>query len=352
MNDTKALFASFLKQQPTSTLNKNVQKIDVQSRVTYDMFKNGLNAINIKLPEKTVKRIFKQIDSNASGDIDYLEWISFLDPRLLGGLNPHRKINNKSLTTLTDDELKQMNNMIARLEILAERASERGVRLMIDAEQTYFQPAIDHLVLGLQRKYNRTIPLIYNTYQCYLKDSYSRLVVDIERAKREGFLFAAKTVRGAYMVQERKRAAELQLEDPIQPSIDATHDNYDKCVDYILQHIEIADIMVATHNEQSVRYVESRMRELLIPAKGGGVFFGQLLGMCDHVTFTLGVMGFSVFKYVPYGQIQEVIPYLLRRAEENSNLLGSATKERKLIARELIRRTVPSLLKHLKPIQD
>jgi proline dehydrogenase len=354
--DTKRLFATFLAQQQKGSFDKKIPKIDMNTKITFADFQNGLKAINVNLNEKISKRLFKRIDSNKSGDIDYLEWISFLDPRLLGGLHPTYKLrkdqNQKhAITTLSEEEMKQLNNMIVRLEILAERAAQRSVRLMVDAEQTYFQPAIDHLVLGLQRKYNKETPLIYNTYQCYLKDAHSRLLVDIERAKREGFLFAAKLVRGAYMVQERKRSHELEIEDPICDDIEHTHQMYHKCVDLMLDNIDIADVMIASHNEKSVQYVEKRMRDVGIPAKGGGVFFGQLLGMCDHVSFTLGVMGFSVYKYVPYGKIDEVIPYLLRRAEENSNLLGSATKERQLIFRELLRRRLPFLLDYVNRVK-
>jgi len=248
------------------------------------------------------------------------------------------------LKTLTEEELQQMNAAIARLERLAEKAAEFKVRLMVDAEQTYFQPAIDHLVLHLQRKYNREFPVIYNTYQSYLKDSYSRIELDLARARKERFFFAAKLVRGAYMVQERKRARDRKYESPIQDTLEDTHANYHKCVDLILENIEYADVMVASHNEKTVKHVIHKMQELGIAVRGGGVFFGQLLGMCDHVSFSLGHSGYMVYKYVPYGPVHEVIPYLLRRAEENSNMLGNAGKEIKLLKKELLRRRLPFLI--------
>ena len=139
------------------------------------------------------------------------------------------------------------------------------------------------------------------------------------------------------MIQERKRANDMNYEDPIQPNLQATHDNYHQVVEKLLKHPK-AHVLVATHNETTVRLVTGMMSSLNIPRTGGGVFFGQLLGMCDHVSFSLGHCGYSVYKYVPYGPIHDVIPYLIRRAEENSDMLGGATKERKLLAKELWRR--------------
>ncbi len=126
--------------------------------------------------------------------------------------------------------------------------------------------------------------------------------------------------------------------DPIQPNIQATHANYHKTLDLILSNIKHANIMVATHNENTVRHAVTKMNELQIPSQGGGVYFGQLLGMCDHVSLTLGANNYSVYKYVPYGPVTEVIPYLIRRAEENSDILGGVQKERKMLWNEFVRR--------------
>jgi proline dehydrogenase len=130
----------------------------------------------------------------------------------------------------------------------------------------------------------------------------------------------------------------LGYRDPIQPNIEATHANYHRVVDRILQNVKMSNVMVASHNENSVRFTVQKMQEYGIPASGGGVFFGQLLGMCDHVSFTLGANGYAVYKYVPYGPVQEVVPYLIRRAEENSDILGGVGKETKMIWEELNRR--------------
>lgn len=168
-------------------------------------------------------------------------------------------------------------------------------------------------------------------------------MLDLERSHREGFIFAAKAVRGAYMIQERKRSKDMNYDDPIQDNIQNTHENYHKIVDVLLED-KIAHIMVASHNEKTVLHVTKRMEELNIPKRGGGVYFGQLLGMCDHVSFSLGRCGYAAYKYVPYGPIHDVLPYLIRRAEENSDMLGGAGKELRLIKSELKRRWTPKFL--------
>lgn len=139
------------------------------------------------------------------------------------------------LPCLDGEELRQLDALMNRINILAEAAQKSGVRLMVDAEQTYFQPGIDHIVMNLQRKYNREYPAIFGTYQAYLKDATQRLQIDIRRARKENFKFAAKIVRGAYMIAERRRAEELGIEDPIQPDLENTHKNYHRCLDIMFE---------------------------------------------------------------------------------------------------------------------
>lgn len=230
---------------PNPSISRDLQ-------ITYAEFQRGLRGINVSLGESNEAELFKRMDRDGSGSIDFLEWITFLDPKLLGGLNPSLRIaKSTGIARLSQTELEKVHAMIARLESLASLAARHRVRLMIDAEQTYFQPAIDHLVLDLQRKYNRpgSMPVIFNTYQCYLRDSLPRVLLDLERSKREGFTFAAKIVRGAYMVQERKRAREMGYADPIQPSIQHTHD---KSVFFLLR--------VAFCARESAEARESRQR--------------------------------------------------------------------------------------------
>ena len=185
--------------------------------------------------------------------------------------------------------------------------------------------------------------MIFNTYQCYLKDSKERAMTDLTRSERYNFHFAAKLVRGAYMIHERERATMLNIDDPIHDTANATHCTYDEVVELLLRYRANngpgLEIMVASHNEQSIRNATALMNELGLAPDDDCVHFAQLLGMSDHLTYTLGNAGYSAFKYLPYGKVREVVPYLIRRAQENGDVLGNTGKELDLLHKELWRRT-------------
>eukprot|EP01025_Chloroclados_australasicus_P010567 TRINITY_DN1433_c0_g1_i4.p2 TRINITY_DN1433_c0_g1~~TRINITY_DN1433_c0_g1_i4.p2 ORF type:complete len:291 (+),score=58.82 TRINITY_DN1433_c0_g1_i4:991-1863(+) len=244
---------------------------------------------------------------------------------------------------LTDEEFELVDAMITRVGKLAELAAQKDVKLMIDAEHSYFQPAIDHTVQQLQRMYNKDKAVVYNTYQCYLKDSYDHVVWDMERARRGGYVFAGKLVRGAYMVLERRRAEEMNYPSPIHDTIEDTHANYNRVLELVLNEVKDsgkAEVMVASHNQQSIELAISLMDKLELRPRSSGVFFGQLLGMADHLSYTLGRNGYRAYKYVTFGPVEEVIPYLVRRAQENSGMMSGAQLELKLVQNELWRRTI------------
>ena len=248
---------------------------------------------------------------------------------------------------LTETESELADAMLERLDSLAALAERRGVRLMIDAEHSYFQPAIDHIALQLMRKYNSTkeAPVVHNTYQCYLRDAPEKLEKHVDLARREGWHFAAKLVRGAYLHLERDRAAQLGLPDPVHATLDDTHACFDAAVRTVLGRADVqngtshANCLVASHNQASIERAIDAMRDLGLDKRSSKVYFGQLLGMADHLTFTLGQHGYRAYKYVPYGPVYEVLPYLLRRAHENSDLLsGNVAAERAMLLGELKRR--------------
>ncbi|XP_051907516.1 proline dehydrogenase 1, mitochondrial [Hippocampus zosterae] len=281
-----------------------------------------------------------------SGTIDLLDWNSLIDDttkisNLLMVPNLQTGQLEPLLCAFTAEEERQMKRMLQRVDVLANHALKHGVRLMVDAEQTYFQPAISRLTLEMQRKFNTEKPIIFNTYQCYLKEAYDNVTVDVELSRREGWYFGAKLVRGAYMYQERARAAEIGYEDPINPDYEATNKMYHKCLEYLLEDIEHerkSNIMVATHNEDTVEFTLEKMNEMGLSPAENKVYFGQLLGMCDQISFPLGQAGFPVYKYVPYGPVDEVIPYLSRRAQENRGFMKGSKRERSLLWKELKRR--------------
>ncbi|XP_045675722.1 proline dehydrogenase 1, mitochondrial-like [Phyllostomus hastatus] len=304
--------------------------------------------------KKEIESWFTAETLGVSGTLDLLDWSSLIDSRT--ELSKHLVVPNMQtgqleplLSGFTEEEEQQMTRMLQRMDTLAKKALEVGVRLMVDAEQTYFQPAISRLTLEMQRKFNVEKPLVFNTYQCYLRDAYDNVTMDVELARREGWCFGAKLVRGAYMAQERARAAEIGYEDPINPTYEATNAMYHRCLNYVLEelrHNAKAKVMVASHNEDTVRFTLRRMEELGLHPADCQVYFGQLLGMCDQISFPLGQAGFPVYKYVPYGPVMEVLPYLSRRALENSSVMKGAQRERRLLWQELKRRLRTGSLFH------
>jgi Proline dehydrogenase len=417
--------------------------------------------------------LFDAIDYKGDGSIDYQEWSDFNSLLVIGGLEAQaaaaysiRRGTPKEilrilvpqscytgsagagvgaaavpesdlLGELTPSESQEWVDVLRRANELGHAAADASVSVMVDAEQTYLQPAIDEVVTTMQRTFNRpkghywlgkgsrpeeqhilrrakgagtleamtaasvssaaastsmamsdkwpylpldsiatvntrtgrkanttaasllasskaatggdkaeSYPVVYNTFQAYLQDTPSRLELALRRSDNEGWLFGAKLVRGAYMVQERQLAKDKGYKDPIHPNLQATHDCYHRCTDRILKACfeQGAELMVASHNEGSVKHVAANMHNLLAKHGGGsdltttGVSFGQLLGMCDHISFTLGRLGYRCYKYVPYGPVMEVVPYLLRRAQENSDVFGSAGKEINFLKTELKRR--------------
>jgi len=246
-------------------------------------------------------------------------------------------------SALDADEIAAFGAMMRRLDEIVGTAWELGVRLMIDAEHTYFQPCIDQAVLRLQRKFNTEYPAVFGTYQCYLVDCASRLDTDLERARREGFHLGAKLVRGAYMVHERERAAKLGYADPILPTVQATHDSYNNAVDTLLNRCpcpEKTSVVLATHNQDSVELAAGLLLANEAKVSRDRIYFAQLLGMADHLTFPLSSAGFKAYKYLPYGPVAEVLPYLIRRAQENSDALSGAREQRAMMLGELRRRLV------------
>eukprot|EP00602_Paraphysomonas_sp_CaronLab_P000983 CAMPEP_0185031832 /NCGR_PEP_ID=MMETSP1103-20130426/19489_1 /TAXON_ID=36769 /ORGANISM="Paraphysomonas bandaiensis, Strain Caron Lab Isolate" /LENGTH=478 /DNA_ID=CAMNT_0027567485 /DNA_START=238 /DNA_END=1675 /DNA_ORIENTATION=- len=288
-----------------------------------------------------IEEVFKMLDTDDDGMVDYVAWSNRITIEDLYKLTFHCKVKGPLFkATFTNEEREMLTRMRSRLNTLAELASEMDVHMMIDAEHTYFQPAIDNIAYTLMNTYNKKKAVIFTTYQMYLVDSMGRLMTDLKRAELGDYYFAAKLVRGAYMELERKRAEEMGYKDPIQPSKQATDDNYNEGVAEVLRRIrdgKKAELMIASHNQPSVENTVRVMSEYGIP-NDGPVHFAQLMGMADHLTYGLGKQKYKAYKYVPYGQVKEVMPYLTRRAKENSGMLGGAKLEIQMFRTEILRR--------------
>ncbi|XP_074520006.1 hydroxyproline dehydrogenase [Halichoeres trimaculatus] len=242
---------------------------------------------------------------------------------------------------LDDSEVAHFLCGLRRLSKIAE-TSVNKVRVLVDAEYTYMNPALSLVTMAMMKKFNKDGVWIWNTYQCYLKESQSLLQEALRLSKEEGFCLGVKLVRGAYMDKERKLAEKEGRQDPIHRSWEDTNASYNGSLDVMLRAIsqkpERNRIIVATHNEESVRIAAKRMDELGIERDGGSVCFGQLLGMCDHVSLTLAKEGYAIYKSVPYGSVDDTLPYLVRRAQENRTVLQGIRKERDLLRKEFYRR--------------
>jgi len=234
--------------------------------------------------------------------------------------------------------LKEGEKFRARVDQLCERAFGYGLPIMIDAEDSWYQEYIDQVVMEMMEKYNKEKAIVFNTYQMYRKDRLERLKSDHQVAKKKGFLMGAKFVRGAYMEKERERAQEMGYEDPIQPDKPATDRDYNLALKYTIENINDFAVFNGTHNEESSRYMAELMVEKGIAKDDPRCWFSQLYGMSDHISFNLAKEGFNVAKYVPYGPVRFVLPYLMRRAEENTSVKGQTSRELNLLKKEKQRR--------------
>lgn len=225
-----------------------------------------------------------------------------------------------------------------RVNRLCERAYGYGIPIMIDAEDSWYQEIIDKVVMEMMVKYNKEKAIVFNTYQMYRHDRLERLKKDHERAKKEKFFLGAKFVRGAYMEKERARAMEMGYKDPIQPDKPATDRDYNLALKYTLENLNEISVFNGTHNEESSRYMAELMDKMKIPRNDNRCWFSQLYGMSDHISFNLAKEGYNVAKYVPYGPVKFVLPYLMRRAEENTSVKGQTSRELTLIKIERQRR--------------
>ncbi len=235
-------------------------------------------------------------------------------------------------------ETEEWNKVVARFEKVCQASYDSDVALLIDAEESWMQDAADDLVDKMMQKYNKLKPIVFNTLQMYRWDRLDYLKRLHEKAKKEDFFIGMKLVRGAYMEKENERAIEKGYPTPICASKEATDENYDAAVSYMTDHIDRMSIFEGTHNESSTYFLMDLMKEKGLKANDKRIWFGQLYGMSDTISFNLAAEGYNVAKYLPFGPVRDVMPYLIRRAEENTSVAGQTSRELLMIKAERNRR--------------
>ncbi len=241
---------------------------------------------------------------------------------------------------LTDVEALEYAKVKARCLKICETAYQKGVPIMIDAEETWIQDTIDALAMEMMERFNKERVIVYNTYQIYRHDKLEGLKKDFKLAQEKGFLLGVKMVRGAYMEKERKRAFEMGYPSPIQKDKQATDTDYNATLSFCIENIKGIAFVCGTHNEESCKCLTELMHKHQIPVNHPHVYFAQLLGMSDNLSFNLANANYHVTKYVPYGPIKAVMPYLFRRAQENTSVAGQTGRELNLISKEKKRRAI------------
>lgn len=328
----------------------------IHQKLTKDLLKKKLIEIGIK----NVDEFVENVEADSDGIINIFPWYGIVNENKelsetfrIPSLKEGRMV--PLITQINKNEEEMFRNMIARTNRVIEAAEQNNVYVTIDAEQSYFQPAISRIAMEMMYRYNKKKAIIFNTYQSYLKECFEEIESHMDEAERQNFCFGAKLVRGAYIEQERKRAAQLGYPDPTNPSYEATNEMYYNIVDNMFDRIRCNKdagqlhkllLMVASHNEDTIRYVIEQMEINDVHAEDKVIFFAQLLGMSDYITFPLGNAGYTSYKYVPYGPVLDVIPYLSRRAKENRSIMEKLRKEKRLLRKELTRRIVKGQIFH------
>lgn len=255
------------------------------------------------------------------------------------GIIPHRLLAKKNANSkFNQEEALEWKLAMERITMICEAGKENNVPIFIDAEETWFQYAIDQMAEELMKTYNRERAMIYNTVQLYRKDRLQFLKDSFAKAQKDGYKLGVKLVRGAYMEKERDRAKEQRYPSPIHATKADTDRDYDLALKFCIENHPHIEVLAGTHNEKSSKYLAELMVEKGLQPNDGHIFFSQLFGMSDNISFNLAANHYNVVKYVPYGPVLEVMPYLIRRAEENTSIAGQTGRELSLIIKEKARR--------------
>ncbi|HEY6899820.1 MAG TPA: proline dehydrogenase family protein [Puia sp.] len=261
-----------------------------------------------------------------------------LDTAMEAGSGSLMKRYTQAMELLSPEEKEEWQRVSQRMQQICRAAADRKIGVLVDAEETWIQDPVDVLTILMMEQFNRGRTVVYNTIQLYRADRFAFLKDSYEAAVQRDFTLGAKLVRGAYMEKERKRAQEMGYPSPIQPDKESTDSDYNQGVAFCIEHLDRIALIVASHNEYSNLYAVELLREKGLPLNHPHIHFSQLYGMSDNITFNLAKAGCAVSKYLPFGPISDVIPYLMRRAQENSSVSGQTGRELGLIRKELKRR--------------
>lgn len=314
----------------TIPLMKKMAKLNVYSILDYSL--EGIDSE--KEYDKAVEEFLANVEVAASNsEIPYSVFkpSAISNQRIMEAVSAGAELNEKDKA--------EFERVRGRFHKIFKKAHELGVRVMVDAEESWIQPAIDNLTEEMVEAYNKDKVIAMNTFQLYRKDRLDYMIKSYEHCKGNGLKMGAKLVRGAYMEKERERAAEKGYPSPINETKAITDKMYDDAMVYCLNHLDYGEVFIGTHNQETIALAVDFMQKNGIAANDDRIWFSQLYGMCDYLSFNLGKHNYNVAKYIPYGPIKAVIPYLVRRADENSSVAGQAVKELKLINKELARRS-------------
>jgi proline dehydrogenase len=290
---------------------------------------------------KAEEKIF---DDTASHIIETIELASrkkhipfaVFKPTGVGDINLIEKVNIKA--SLSAEEQQAWGKVKQRIDSICKKAHESKIQLLIDAEETWTQNAVDDIAHDMMLKYNKEQAIVFNTAQMYRNDRLIYLENALKDAKEKKYFFGVKIVRGAYMEKERARAGKMGYPSPINNTKAETDKEYNTALEFCVKNIDVISICAGTHNEDSAMLLVKLMQQNNIPANHPHIWFSQLLGMSDHISFNVANAGYNVAKYVPFGPVRDVLPYLIRRAMENTSVKGQTGRELSLIIKEKQRR--------------
>lgn len=286
--------------------------------------------------EQFISTLNKVIELTAFSKIKNAMPFSVFKPTGLGRFELFHKVTEK--IELSDQEVIEWSQVKKRFDIASNSASQSNIKLLIDAEESWIQGAADEICTNLMAKYNQKKVVVFNTLQCYRWDRLNYLKEEHKKALANGYKLGYKIVRGAYLEKENERAEAKGYKSPICETKTATDTCFNEVLNYILNNLSEIELFIGTHNEESTYLALDQMKEKKIAKNDSRVWFGQLYGMSDHITFNLAKLGYGVAKYIPFGPVKDVMPYLIRRAEENTSVAGQTSRELSLIKKEKQRR--------------